>query len=115
MSHSRKDKVGGHRRTEINSKDQRGGMIVWGECGKRYAKRLRSKMGRRHARISLRDLELNEPESFYNDFEEIYENYIEPDWPEDNDDHCFFEDPDDYSYFDSYFDDYSYDDWEYEL
>lgn len=91
MSHSRKDVVGGHRKTEachtIGSK--RWG-FVWGENGKRFAKKRRAKYGRRHNRLSIRDLELITPawsledeieleasNDFYEEYDALYDSYLD--------------------------------------
>lgn len=65
MSHSRKDKVGGHWTRDI---EFGGGCVTWSESGRRYAKRWRSKMCRRHSRMSIRDLDVIEPEEVEPDF-----------------------------------------------
>lgn len=84
MSRSRKDKNGGHRKTEISFSPalRNYGPVVWGETGKRYAKRLRSKLARRHTRLSIRDLEIIEPDEAepfdYDDFlaDMLYDDYL---------------------------------------
>jgi hypothetical protein len=114
MSHSRKDARGGHRRTWLNISDYGGG-VVSGESGKRYAKRFRSKLARRHGRLSLRDLEIIEPEDVYDPYEDLYDehdglwNYIEPDDYYDPRDYDYEDDDDPYDY--AYDDYYSYDDY----
>lgn len=105
MSRSRKDKCGGHRKTDIDFK--RAGVVVWGENGKRYAKRLRSKLARRHTRVSLRDLEIVEPVDAWEELKEFYaETYGDEYDLYDPYDHKEYDEP--YDGYDPYYD-HSYD------
>lgn len=72
MSRSRKDRIGGHYSREIASAKGGYGSVSWGLKGRRFAKHWRSKMMRRHERVSIRDLEVIEPFDPWDDMAEFY-------------------------------------------